>query len=163
MNLYAKRLLCLALIFSNLEYCASSWFSSLSGSLREMLNVVQRKCARFSMGLGPRSHIGNSEFHSLSWLPFPRRIAFRNLVHTFKLRAGLSPDYMLSNFNCVSDIHSHNLRQSQTNFSLAHCESPYGTFCRDAISEWNTLPSDLKGINSLASFKVCLKHYLPSS
>ena len=160
LNLHAKRLLCQALIFSNLEYCASAWFSSLSGNLREMLNVVQRKCARFSLGLGPRSHIGNSEFHSLSWLPFPRRIAFSNLVHTFKVRAGLCPAYMTANFNRVTDMHSYDLRQSKTNFSLARCESPSGTFCRDAISKWNTLPSELKGIESLASFKVRLKRHL---
>ena len=102
-------------------------------------------------------------FHCLSWLPFPRRIAFSNLVHTFKVRAGLCPEYMMANFNRVSDTHSHDLRQSKTNFSLARCESPSGTFCRDAISEWNTLPLELKGIESLTSFKVRLKHYLQST
>ena len=48
-----------------------------------MLNVLQRKCARFSLDLGPRSHIGVNEFETLSWLPFPRRIAYSNLIHAF--------------------------------------------------------------------------------
>ena len=163
LNLRAKKLLCQALIFSNLEYCASAWYSSLSSSLREMLNVIQRKCARFSLGLSPRAHIGDLEFCSLSWLSFPRRMSYRNLVHTFKIRAGLCPEYLLESFTRVSDVHEHNLRQSKTNFSLAQCDSPMGTFCRAAVSEWNLLPLELKGLKSIDSFRTRLKRHLQTA
>ena len=163
LNHYTRKLLCQALIFSNLEYCVSSWYSGLMASHREMLNVFQRKCARFCLSLGPRSHIGLTEFYELSWLPFQERVLYFNLVHLFKIKRGMSPSYLTSSFTRVSVVHSHNLRQSGENFSLAYCSSPPGTFSRDAISGWNSLPRELKVIGTLSSFKTRLKRYLRRS
>ena len=42
LDLFSRKLLCQTLIFSSLEYCATSWYSGLSCSLREALNVCQR-------------------------------------------------------------------------------------------------------------------------
>ena len=160
LNHSTRKLLCQALIFSSLEYCSPSWYNGLSVSLCESLNVFQRKCARFALFLPHRGHIGPKELTSLSWLPFPKRVKYFNLVHTFKVRAGLSPSYLNENFEQISHVHHHNLRQSGFNFSLAHCSSPMGTFNREAICSWNSLPSDLKAIQSLTLFKSRLKNFL---
>ena len=61
------------------------------------------------------------------------------------------------------DVHEHNLRQSKTNFSLAQCDSPTGTFCRAAVSEWNLLPLELKGLKSIDSFRTRLKCFLQTA
>ena len=163
LNQQTRKLLCQALIFSSLEYCSSSWYNGLSVSLSESLNVFQRKCGRFTLLLSHRSHIGPKHFSILSWLPFPKRVQYFNLVHTFKIKAGLSPSYLSQSFTQVSDVHRYNLRQSGLNFSLARCSSPTGTFNREAISGWNSLPSDLKAIRSLPLFKTRLKMHLMSS
>ena len=163
LNQQTRKLLCQALIFSSLEYCSSSWYNGLSISLSESLNVFQRKCARFALFLSHRSHIGPEHFANLSWLPFPKRVKYFNLVHTFKVKAGLSPSYLSQSFTHVSDVHRYNLRQSSLNFSLARCSSPTGTFNREAISGWNSLPSELKEIRSLPLFKTRLKMHLISS
>ena len=156
MGQHVRRLLCQSLIFSNMEYCAPSWYFGLSNALRESLNVLQRKCARFSLGWGPRSHIGDAEFSSLNWLHFSQRVTFFSLVHAYKVRNGLSPTYISEGFSSISDIHSHNLRQSSVNFSLAHCHSPTGTFSRRVIRDWNSLPKEIKESISLAIFKASL-------
>ena len=160
LNVRIRRLLCQTLIFSGLEYCASSWYYSISCQSQERLNVVQRKCARFVRNVSPRSHIGNAELSSLSWLTFPRRINFFSLVHAYKVKHGLSPSYLASNFECVQDVHRHNLRQSSVNFSLAHCSSPPGSFVRNTVTNWNSLPANVKGCRSLSYFKSTLKDYL---
>ena len=160
MNFYVRRLLCQSLIFSNLEYCSPSWYFGLAAPLRESLNVLQRKCARFSLGHGPRSHIGNSELSSLHWLPFSQRVSYFSLVHAYKTKNGLSPTYISDSFTFITDVHSYNLRQSTVNFSLAHCLSPTGTFCRNVITDWNLLPKELKESKSLNVFKTSLKKYL---
>ena len=110
--------------------------------------------------VSPRSHIGNAELSSLSWLTFPRRINFFSLVHAYKVKHGLSPSYLASNFECVQDVHRHNLRQSSVNFSLAHCSSPPGSFVRNTVTNWNSLPANVKGCRSLSNFKSTLKDYL---
>ena len=160
LNQATRRLLCQALIFSSLEYCSSSWYNGLSVSLSEALNVFQRKCARFSLFLPHRGHVGRKELVSLSWLPFPTRVKYFNLVHTFKVKSGLSPSYLSEKFTKISNVHRYNLRQGGLNFSLAHCSSPLGTFNREAVSVWNSLPSDLKAIKSLPLFKSRLKGFL---
>ena len=162
LNASSRKLLCQALVFSNLEYCTSSWYSSLNSGLRESLNVIQRKCARFCLNLHPRHHVGNDEFRILGWLPFPKRVRFFNLVHAYKVRAGSSPQYLEQSFTRVDSVHTYNLRQSATNFSLARCSSPVGTFCRMAVSEWNSLPRELKKVRSLSAFKSGLKRHLNS-
>ena len=163
MNFYVRRLLCQSLIFSNLEYCSPSWYFGLAAPLRESLNVLQRKCARFSLGHGPRSHIGNSELSSLHWLPFSQRVSYFSLVHAYKTKNGLSPTYISDSFTFITDVHSYNLRQCTVNFSLAHCLSPTGTYCRNVITDWNLLPKELKESKSLNVFKTSLKKYLQSS
>ena len=105
----------------------------------------------------------NREFELLSWLPLSKRIMFFRLTHTFKIKAGTSPSYIAEGFSPISLTHSHNLRHSAFNFSLAKCDSPLTTFRRKAISDWNLLPRYLKEITSLVSFKIALKRYLQNA
>ena len=144
LNNYTRKLLCQSLVFSSIEYCASAWYPGLLSSLCGSMDVLQRKCARFTLNLGPMSHIGTGEFKVLSWLPFSKRVSYFSLVHVFKIRNGLSPTYLSDNFTRVASVHSYNLRQSHCNFSLAHCNSPSGTFNRTATSDWNSLPRGIK-------------------
>ena len=163
LNFPTRKLLCESLIFSSLEYCSSSWFPGLSTRLRDSLSVFKRKCVRFTLGLGPRAHVGDQEYKNLSWMPFTKRVTYFNLVHAYKIKSGCSASYLAQSFTPMSEIHSYNLRQSRFNFSLARCESPLGTFIRDAITEWNFLPAEMKSLPSLKLFKFRLKQLLLSS
>ena len=160
LNRYTRGILCRSLIFYGLEYCSSSWYPGLSAGLTERLNVIQRKCARFVLDFPPRGHIGDREYQSLNWLPFPKRVLYFTLIHTFKIRNGLAPTYLSVNFQQVDNMHSHNTRQCTTNFSLAHTRSPLGSFNRHAISGWNSLPENIKKIRSLPVFKSHLRKFL---
>ena len=160
LNLPLRKMLCQSLVFSSLEYCSSSWYPGLSCRLRESLSVFKRKCARFALNFGPRAHIGETEFSGLSWMSFPKRVRYFNLIHAFKVRNGDSPSYLSQCFTPVPNVHDHNLRSSKFNFSLAFCQTPGGTFIRDAIQEWNSLPSELKAVRSLSLFKYRLKRFL---
>ena len=163
LNFSTRKLLCESLIFSSLEYCSSSWFPGLSTRLRDSLSVFKRKCVRFTLGLGPRAHVGDHEYKYLSWMPFSKRVTYFNLVHAYKIRSGSSASYLAQSFTPMSEIHTYNLRQSRFNFSLAYCVSPLGTFIRDAITDWNSLPAELKAVSSLKKFKFRLKQLLLSS
>ena len=160
MNQRVRKLLCQSLIFSSIEYCSPSWYFGLSKSLREGLNILQRKCARFSLSCNFRAHIGDEELLDLNWLPFTRRVSYFSLIHAYKARNGLSPSYIADDFIGVSRVHSYNLRQSHVNLSLAHCRSPPGTFERSVITDWNSLPTGLKESQSLPIFKSSLRRYL---
>ena len=125
MDQRVTKLLVQSLIFSSTEHCSPSWYFGLTKTLSESLNVLQRKCARFSLGLDSRSQIGKEELLTLNWLSFPQRVSYISLVHAFKVRNGFSPSYISDELIGITKEHSHNLRQSH--FSLAHCRSPTGT------------------------------------
>ena len=93
-------------------------------------------------------------------MTFSERVTYFNLVHAYKIRSGCSALYLNQSFTPVPDIHAYNLRQSRFNFSLANCDSPVGTFIRDAIQDWNSLPAELKAAPSLKLFKFRLKRFL---
>ena len=152
-----------SLVMSRLEFCSSSWYPGLAAGLKGKLDVIQRKLVRFTNNFGYREHVGDAEIKALTWLPFPTRISFFQLVHVFKIKAGLCPSYMKDNFTRVSDVHNHGLRQSSHNFSLAHCNCPINTFARSAISLWNCLPAYLKETRTVASFKCSLKRFFMES
>ena len=157
---YTRKLLCQSLVNSNLEYCSSAWYPGLSVSLRGKLDVIQRKLVRYILNLGPREHVGDLEILSLSWLPFPKRVRYFELVHAFKIKRGLAPSYLAINFRNITDVHSYGIRQNLENFSLARYTCPTGSFSRCSISSWNSLPQQLKEIRSIGLFKMRLKSHL---
>ena len=158
-----RQLLCSALINSGLEYCCSAWYSGLLRQYQKDLSTLQRKMVRYVQFMGPREHIGNGDICSLGWLPFPKRVEFYKMMHVFKVRWSLAPTYMRKNFILVSDTHTHSLRQSGSNFSIAHCPFPNNSFTRSAITLWNSLPLSLKATHSRQVFKKGLVSFLKNS
>ena len=163
LDMNCRKLLCSSLIQPYLDYCSSSWYSGISAKLRCRLDVLQRKMARFTLGLDYRSHIGTHELRSLSWLTVPDRVNYFKLVQLFKIRSGSALRYLLPDFTLVSRSHLHATRGSRFNYqvpkSLALAPT---TFSYTAIKQWNSLPAFLKESMSLPSFKRKLKEYLLS-
>ena len=78
-----RRLLCLSLIQPYIDYCCSAWYGGLTASMRNRLDVVQRKMVRFINDMDFRSHVGNRELAHLSWLSIPDRVTFFRMIHLF--------------------------------------------------------------------------------
>ena len=148
-----RRLLCSALVSSGLEYCCSAWFPGLLEEFRRDLATLQRKMVRYVRGMGQRQHVGDDDLWALGWMPFHRRVDFFKAMHVFKLRRSTAPSYISEHFRLVSNVHSHGLRQSDTNFSLSSCQFPPKSFTRSAIVLWNSLPSQLKATESYSVFR----------
>ena len=157
-------MLCSALVNPYLDYCSSSWYSGLTKKMQNRLHTLQRRMVRFIYGMDARGHVGTEKFRDLSWLLFKDRVNYFKLCHVYKIRRGLAPSYLCERFQAVCNIHSHNTRGSLSDFhvskNVATCTSG---FSFTAISEWNTLPIDLKQCRSFPSFRCKLKQYLASS
>ena len=83
------------------------------------------------------------------------------LNHVFNVVNNISPTYMYSNFQRVSDVHSHNTRSSLFNFAVPISNSStQQTFYYNGIKIWNTLPNDIKAMPDKHSFKLKVKSYL---
>ena len=156
-----RRMLCQSLVASTLEYCSPAWYPGIKKGLMDRLDTMQRKLVRYVCSMDFMTHVGVQEFRTLNWMPFSSRVRYSSLVHLFKIKRGLAPDYMTEDFQNVRDVHSYNLRNRE-NFSLARNRFPLGTFNRCGISAWNELPVHLKEITTLQLFKTRLRAHIMS-
>ena len=164
LDFHCRKILCSALITPCLDYCSSSWYSSLSKSMQSKLDVLQRRMIRFIFSLNPRDHVGTEKLRELSWLSIKDRVQYFKLCHVFKIRNGLAPKQLSNGFTLISDFHSHNTRGSSFNYAIKGPESASpATFVFTAIKHWNALPSTLKESGSLPKFREKTKEFLLSS
>ena len=158
-----RKMLTTSFIQPYLDYCSSSWYSNISAASRAKLDTLQRKLVRFIYGLDYRSHVGNKELSSLSWLNVPDRVMFFKLLHVFRIRHALAPTYLSTGFSRQSELHSHATRNCEYNFCLSKLVALAPTsFAFTSIQQWNALPSSLKEIVSFSLFKSKLRSYLLS-
>ena len=155
--------LCVALVQPYIDYCCSSWYSSLSIALQNRFDVLQRKMIRFINSMDFRQHIDSHDLRRLSWLSVSDRVKYFKLLHLFRIRHDLAPRYLSHGFITVSDTHHHQTRSSSFNYLLSKDWSmaPSSFHCT-SIRLWNSLPNELKQIEVLRVFKQKLKMYLLS-
>ena len=165
LNLHSKKLLVMSLIQCHFDYACSFWYPGLSKFLRERLQVTQNKMVRFVLKLDPKSHIGSEEFKSLGWLPVSKRVDQVILNHIFRIRSGTSPEYMGERFTLASSIHNYSTRFRENGCYLFPKVKSFGkkSFAFTGCTLWNALPSNIKNVNSLTTFKTAVKSHLLDS
>ena len=120
---------------------------------------MQNKMVRFILQLDSRSHIGCNELEKINMLSVPNRVKQIKLNHVFKIWKRTSPEYMLENFNRISDTGLRNCtRASLNNFFLPRVQGNCtNTFFYSSIKAWNLLPTEIKQIQRESTFKDKVK------
>ena len=153
-----RRLLCNALVQPNFDYASSAWYPNLSKKMLKKLKVAQNKCIRFCLQTGNRKHVGYAEYERIDWLPTELRHhqSVCALVHNFF--ENKCPAYM-------SDMFHPKSIKVQTRNSILQLSKPsskasgHKGIAYLAPSIWNELPSDMKLIPNLNTFKHKLKKW----
>ena len=158
-----RRVLCNSLIQPHIDYCCSSWYSSISQLLRNRLDVVQRRMVKFIFSKDPLYHVSSDDLRRLSWLSIQNRVSFFKLNHVLRIRMGKAPQYLCSSFCQISASHTYNTRRSLFDYHISkELSCSPRTFSFTAVKLWNSLPQFLKEITSFQTFKSRLKQYLMS-
>ena len=84
------------------------------------------------------------------------------LCHVFKIRNGLSPDYMTEHFVSQDSMHNYSTRLSKKGGYCLPKVKCHGSksFSFNSIKLWNSLPESLTEVNRLEGFKVSIKSHL---
>ena len=129
---------------------------------KNKLQTTQNKIIRFVLNLESRTHIDPVHFESLGWLPVCKRVEYIILCHVYKIKNGLTPEYMVEHFTSQDSVHSHRTRFSDKGaFSVPKIKG-FGlkSFSYNGCTFWNKLPSSITKLDNLKEFKVTIKSHL---
>ena len=161
LNQKVKKTLCSALIQPHFDYACSSWYSGVGSKSKKQLQICQNKIIRFIMGVGPRTHIGQTEREKVNMLSVNNRVRELKLNHAHNIFNNRGPAYLAEHFQRRADNQQVRTRNSQFNFNVKSVHgSAAHTFYNTAIKEWNSLPSNLQSLVSKDQFKTSLRNHL---
>ena len=143
-----------SVVVARIDNC-NSVYAGLSAHHILRLQRLQNSCARVIYGVGRRNHVSEL-LKKLHWLPIRQRIVFKVLCLIFKCIHGTAPSYL-------SDILP--LTHENRFVRIPRTKTSYGdqAFSRLGPMYWNALPTHIRIIPGIVTFKSKLKHYLFSS
>ena len=145
-----------ALVMPYFNYRGAVWGNIYMG-LADKLQKMQNRAARiltFS-NYEVRSSVLLDE---LGW----ERLEYVRLkqlaVTMYKIHNNLSPSYLRRIFTNTSNVHSHNLRNSELNYYVPRprTESAKGSLHYRGSVLWNKIPSEIRKLPSLNVFKTSI-------
>ena len=149
-----------ALVTSRLDY-ANAILYGIPDYLLHRLQLVQNSAARLVLRRRRHDHV-MPLLEKLHWLPISLRIKFKINLLTFKCIHSLAPKYLMELLS--SYIPPRNLRSASQNLLIEKKGLSKKTgdrsFSVAAPKLWNSLPSNIREIDELSSFRRSLKtHY----
>jgi hypothetical protein len=158
----AAKTLVSAFISSRLDYC-NSLLAGVTSGLMTKLQSVQNAAARFISKSGKFDHI-TPILRDLHWLPVRRRVDFKVATLVYKCLHGLAPPYLIDDCILVSSLPGRqHLRSADTSkLFVPKTSTNYGSrsFTVFGPNLWNSLPTELRTIESLTVFRQKLKTHL---
>ena len=136
------------------NYCSAVWGNinkGLAGKLQKMQNKAPRILTLSNYEV--RSSVLLDE---LGW----ERLEYVRLkqlaVTMYKIHNSLSPSYLRRIFTNTSNVHSHNLRNSELNYYVPRprTESANGSLHYRGSVLWNKIPSQIRKLPSLNVFNT---------
>ena len=148
-----------ALISSGLDF-GNGLLYNLPNSQIGQLQKLQNVAARVVSLSSKCSHI-TPILKTLHWLPVKERIIFKILLFVYYIVNGTAPDYNKSLLRLYQPTRT--LRSSNSGLlQIPLSKKSWGerAFAHAGPALWNSLPQELKDLNSSTSFKCNLKTHL---
>ena len=145
-----------ALVMPYFNYCGAVW-GNINKGLADKLQKLQNRAARiltFS-NYDVRSSVLLDE---LGWEKLEYARLKQLAVTMYKIHNNLSPSYLRRIFSNTSNVHSHNLRNSELNYYVPRpkTESAKRSLHYRGSVLWNKIPSEIRKLPSLNVFKTSI-------
>ena len=147
-----------SLILPHLNYGIECWYATPNFALNK-LEILQKKAIRAIFNLPYNSHT-NDIFKENSLLKLHDIYKLNLACHTYNVVN--SPENYDNSLHprTVSSIHSYNTR-NRNNISVPRCNltTSQSSFRFQSAKEWNSIPEQIKSLESHASFKNNLRKF----
>ena len=145
-----------------LEYGNVIWDNCTQYEKNE-LDKIQNEAARITTGTTKLVSLDNL-YKEVGWQTLHRRRQDHKITLFYKMFNQLTPVYLSSLIpQQVNAISHHNLRNSNDIHTIRSNTSLYhNSFLPSTLRQWNSLPVEVRQLNTLSSFKTFLKKDLQS-
>ncbi len=149
-----------AFMTDRLEYCNALLGGCPASSINK-LQIVQNAAARVLTRSRKYDHI-TPILQSLHWLPIKFRISYKILLLAYKAQNDLAPAYLTNLLSCYNPTRSLRLQNSGLLVvpRIAKSTKRGRTFSYSAPELSNSLPDNVRGLDTLSLFKSRLKTHL---
>ena len=145
----------MSLIQCHYDYGCCIRYKGLNKVLKPKLQTTQNKLTRFVLDLESRAQLSKEHFNLLNWLPVNSRVDHLTLCHVvFKMKNGLSPQYMREHFFPQDGVHTYNTRLSSKGaFVIPKVKVTWSkSFCYNWCLLWNSSPHIFSEISQISQF-----------
>ena len=153
------KILYLCLVQSHLDYCCEIW--GLRFNMHERIKL-QKRAARLILKCSFYTP-SKEMFHKLKWLPFNDCVTYFKCVFMYRCINGLSSQFHRDMFEFACNSHYFNTRYAANDNLITpkvHTEIFKHSLYYSSILLWNSLPVEIKQVQSLSIFKRKLKLHL---
>jgi hypothetical protein len=134
-----------------LEYADVIWGNAFQYEL-ESLDKIQNECARIASGATRLVSI-ECLIQELNWETLEQRRYNHRLILFYKMHNNLTPDFLSSLIPDQTNTR-YNLRNSDNTAGIyARTSLYYNSFLPSTIRDWNNLPTEVRNLPTLSSFK----------
>ncbi len=143
-----------------MKYGSTVWYACSRENLERILRL-QKRAARVILDADMQANSAEL-FKKLNWLPFFCEVKIQMCVLVHKRLYGECPAYIKETLRLNSDIHNRSSRYGSINIVCPRFnrETEGGrTFSVRMSRLWNSLPNELKSINSINIFRSSLRTF----
>lgn len=90
-----------SLVQRQFDSACSDWFSGLTSTFRNKLQVMQNNIIEYLLNVSSLTHVGD-KFRSVGLLPVQLRVEQQKLHHMFNIINGFAPQYFTDNSGTYS-------------------------------------------------------------
>ena len=96
LNQYCRKIVCMAMIQSRIDYASNFFYHSLPKFLQSRLQVVQNKMIRYVLIYSNRTHLVANDINEVKWMSIESRIKYLAASHVFNCIDEQAPEYLES-------------------------------------------------------------------
>ena len=144
-----------------LDYGSNTWGTTSCANI-ERLSKLQKRAARIILKANFFTP-SKLMFETLGWLSVPKRLLYNKAILTYKALNNMTPAYITNLLTPISKTHSLSLRSSESGaLCIPRSRSALydRSFSPSASKLWNSLPQNIRIINSFRSFKTDMRNYI---
>lgn len=159
LNPWSLLLLYNSLVLPHFTYCATILYLLQQNEVSR-LQKLQNRAMRIILACNRRTPVMHM-LNCLQWLSVKNYILYLTMTFVYKIKAQLTPPYLIERICYNSEYHSYNTR-TRTNFHIHHAISRSGqnsVFVK-GLQAYNELPAELRGAASLKVFKNGMRRRL---